>query len=208
MNGFHDIVFPLALAFGASGGPQRQTDIVTLANGAEYRNSAHANSRRRYNASAGIKSLDDVHQLIAFFEARRGPLNGFLFKDGFDYKSCLPSQEIAATDQLIGYGDGLEQSFALHKHYGDMAATWTRRITYPLPQSVVVAIDAQPVNGFDVLEKGLVRLHTPPDQGQEIRAGFAFYVPVRFENDQLTLTLEAFGAGDVAAIPLIEIMDA
>ena len=32
---FHDVRFPPSLSFGSVGGPQRQTDVVTLANGHE-----------------------------------------------------------------------------------------------------------------------------------------------------------------------------
>ena len=33
MNGFHDILFPLDIALGARGGPERRTQIVELASG-------------------------------------------------------------------------------------------------------------------------------------------------------------------------------
>jgi uncharacterized protein (TIGR02217 family) len=35
---FHEIRFPANLSFGALGGPERRTEIVTLANGHEERN--------------------------------------------------------------------------------------------------------------------------------------------------------------------------
>ena len=41
---------------------------VTLANGFEERNSPWAHARRRYDAGVGLRSLDDVEALIAFFE--------------------------------------------------------------------------------------------------------------------------------------------
>jgi uncharacterized protein (TIGR02217 family) len=67
---FHDVRFPASLSFGALGGPERRTEIVTLANGFEERNSPWAHARRRYDAGMGLRSLDDVEALIAFFEAR------------------------------------------------------------------------------------------------------------------------------------------
>jgi len=86
MSSFHDVSFPLPLAFGANGGPIRQTEIITLAIGQEQRNTAQANSRRRYDAGVGVKSLEDMQTLIAFFEARRGQLHGFRFRDPMDHK--------------------------------------------------------------------------------------------------------------------------
>ena len=104
MTAFHDVHFPLPLAFGASGGPQRQTEIVSLANGAEQRNTSNANSRRRYDAGVGIKSLGDVQTLIAFFEARYGQLYGFLFRDPIDHSSASHPDDVSITDETIGIG--------------------------------------------------------------------------------------------------------
>jgi len=75
---FHDIRFPANLSFGSIGGPERRADVVTLANGYEERNSPWAHSRRRYDAGMGMRSLDDIDALIAFFEAREGKIHGFL----------------------------------------------------------------------------------------------------------------------------------
>ena len=62
---FHDIRFPVSLSFGSVGGPERRTDIVTLSNGFEERNTPWAHSRRRYDAGLGLRSLDDVAAVIA-----------------------------------------------------------------------------------------------------------------------------------------------
>ena len=74
---FHDIRFPASLSFGALGGPERRTEIVTLANGFEERNAPWSQSRRRYDAGLGVRSLDALHELLAFFEARLGQLHAF-----------------------------------------------------------------------------------------------------------------------------------
>ena len=49
--GFHEVRFPASLSFGSVGGPERRTEVVTLANGFEERNSPWAHSRRRYDAA-------------------------------------------------------------------------------------------------------------------------------------------------------------
>ena len=64
--GFHEVRFPANLGFGSTGGPQRRTDIVTLANGFEERNTPWAQSLHHYDAGLGLRSLDDVQALIAF----------------------------------------------------------------------------------------------------------------------------------------------
>jgi uncharacterized protein (TIGR02217 family) len=103
---FHETRFPTDISRGAQGGPERRTDVVVLGSGFEERNARWANSRRAWNAGYGIKSLDDLHAVIAFFEERRGKLYGFRWKDHADFKSCPPQSSIAATDQQLGL-DGM-----------------------------------------------------------------------------------------------------
>jgi uncharacterized protein (TIGR02217 family) len=102
---FHEIQFPTAIAFHSSGGPERKTEIVTLGSGFEERNAVWANSRRRYDVGYGVKTLDDLHSVIAFFEARLGRLYAFRFKDFGDFKSCAPNEAVSPLDQSIGTGD-------------------------------------------------------------------------------------------------------
>lgn len=202
---FHAVRFPLPLSFGARGGPERKTDIVQLASGHEQRNTPFSQSRRRYDAGAGVTSLDDLHTLISFYEARRGQLYGFLFRDPMDHKSCAPSQSVSASDQIVGYGDGIKTHFALTKTYEDSVGDYIRRIDYPRVETLRVAVSGAPfITGYDSTARQIV-FDTPPVNGAQITAGFEFDVPVRFDTDQLDLALEAFGAGRAANIPLIEV---
>ncbi len=45
-----------------------------------------------------------------------------------------------------------------------------------------------------------------PAAGAAVTAGFEFDVPVRFDSDELIVDFEAFSAGAIPAIPLIEIV--
>ena len=137
---FHEVRYPVRMSLGSSGGPERRTEIVTLVNGFEERNSPWAHARRRYDAGAGMRSLDDLATLIAFFEARHGQLHGCRWKDWADYKTCLPSQPISATDQVIGTGDGVTTAFQLSKTYASGGATYTRVLRKPVADSVIVAV--------------------------------------------------------------------
>lgn len=200
MNHFHDVIFPLSLAFGASGGPVRKTDITPLANGFEHRNSPHAHSRRRYNAAAGIKSHADMATLIAFFEARHGQLYSFRFKDPLDY---------AVANAPIATGDGQATAFQLIKIYADDAGRYVRNITTPREESVTLLVDGQAVISDDITINygtGLVTFNTAPAAGSLITASFDFDVIVRFDTDRLDVSLEAFGAGEITSIPLIEVL--
>lgn len=208
---FHEIRFPIEIARGAVGGPERRTDVVVLGSGYEERNSRWANSRRSYNAGYGLKSLDDLHEVIAFFEERRGRLYGFRWRDHADCKSCAPGQEPSPLDQFIASGDGITASFQLCKTYGAAHAPWAREISKPVEGSVIVAVEGvvqQEGTAFQVdATTGLITFqsgHVPAPGGQ-ITAGFAFDVPVRFDTDRLEISLQGFRHGAIPTIPIIEV---
>ena len=138
---FHEVRFPDNISRGARGGPDRRTQIVEMASGDEERNGSWADSRRRYDASYGIRKADDLAAVTAFFEARRGRLYGFRWKDWADYKSGLPSANTAASDQPIGIGTGAQTTFQLVKLYTSGAQTWTRTITKPVAGTVALALN-------------------------------------------------------------------
>ncbi len=208
---FHDIRFPTAISFGATGGPERRTDIVVLGSGREERNQRWADSRRRYDAGYGLKTLDDLEAVVAFFEERRGRLHGFRWKDHADFKSCAASASPAATDQIIGTGDGATPSFQLVKAYGAAFAPWSREIAKPVAGSVLVSVDGvaqsegadftcDSATGLVTFDAGAI-----PGIGAVVTAGFEFDVPVRFDSDRLEISLDGFRHGSIPSIPVVEV---
>ena len=205
---FDEIRFPVAISRGGSGGPERRTEIVTTASGREERNSRWVDSRRRYNAGFGVKSLDDIHAVVAFFEERRGRLHGFRWKDHGDFKSCAPSSMIAAADQVLGVGDGVNAAFQLVKRYGTGLRDHIRVIAKPVAGSVLVAVNGTPALNFTLDAMTGVVTFLPssiPGLGAQVTAGFAFDVPVRFDTDQLSINLQHFAGGDIPDIPIVEV---
>lgn len=206
---FHDIRFPANLSFGSVGGPERRTEIVTLQNGHEERNTPWTHSRRRYDAGVGLRSLDDVETLIAFFEARGGALNGFRWKDWSDHKSCSASKAPSALDQVLGTGDGVRTAFQLVKTYRSGLQSYTRPITKPVAGTVLVAVAEDPkVESLEFsidTTTGVVSFVDPPALGAQVTAGFEFDVPVRFATDSIQTSVASFQAGDVPSVPIMEV---
>ena len=205
---FHEVRLPARLAFGSTGGVERRTEIVTLGSGFERRSTPWAQGRRRYLIGANLRSLDDMAALTGFFEARRGRLYGFRFRDFADCKSCAPGAAVGALDQRLGEGDGTRTGFELVKRYGEGETALERRIAKPVEGTVRVAVDGVelPAAGFSVdAATGLVTLVAPPGAGAVVTAGFEFDTPVRFDADRIEVTLESFDAGRMAAVPLIEV---
>ncbi|SIR15680.1 TIGR02217 family protein [Rhizobium sp. RU20A] len=209
-DGFHEVRFPLRLALGASGGPVRRTDIVDLSNGRETRNRRWQDARRRYDAGSGLRSIDDLYAVVAFFEARAGQLYGFRFRDPVDYQSCAPGAVPAAGDQVIGTGDGVRTAFQLAKTYGDAGGSTRREIVKPVADSVMVAVNGavKVASSFTVNAATGVVTFLPghvPAAGAVVTAGFVFDVPVRFDTDRIEVDLSRFKAGSIPSVPLVEI---
>lgn len=206
---FHEVRFPANLSFGSVGGPERRTDVVTLANGFEERNTPWAHSRRRYDAGVSMRSLDDIETLIAFFEARHGQVYGFRWKDWSDFKSSRASAEPDFEDQEFAIGDEVTHGFQLAKIYRSGVHTYRRPISKPVVGSVRVGIageEQQEGVHYEVdATTGFVNFAHPPNAGMVITAGFEFDVPVRFDTDRIMTNVASFKAGDVPSVPVVEV---
>ena len=208
---FHDVRFPLAVSFGATGGPERRNEIVSLTSGREKRNARLSQSRHRYDAGTGVRSITDLHDVLVFFEARRGSLHAFRFRDPFDMKSCRPDAQVSAHDQPLGVGDGKTTRYRLLKTYGDGEDAYQRLIGRPVVATLRVAVDGMELSSaddfsFDDATGDVVfEAEALPGEGATITAGYEFDVPVRFDIEQLSMSLTSFKAGQIPTIPLIEV---
>ncbi|WP_298358471.1 DUF2460 domain-containing protein [uncultured Litoreibacter sp.] len=206
---FHEVRFPASLSFGSLGGPERRTEVVTLANGFEERNTPWAHSRRRYDAGVGLRSLEDVELMIAFFEARQGQLYGFRWKDWSDYRSCKASAEVTFEDQVVGTGDGVSRSVQLIKTYASGPHRYERPLSKLVAGTVKLGFDGlQVFEGVDWdvnLDTGVVTFEHALDEGVEITAGYEFDVPVRFATDAIQTSVASFQAGEVPSVPVVEV---
>lgn len=195
---FVEVRFPADISYGSSGGPEYSTDIVITQSGYEQRNINWQHARARYNVAHGVRSQSQLDALIAFFRARKGRANGFRFKDWSDY---------SATAELIGTGDGTTTAFQLIKTYSSGVTEEVRTITKPVEDSVSVYLDdVEQTSGWAVdTATGILSFVSVPGDGVELTADFEFDVPVRFDTDRLTATLDAYGAQSWNDIPLVEL---
>jgi uncharacterized protein (TIGR02217 family) len=208
---FHDVLFPVAVSFGATAGPEWRNEIVLMTSGRERRNARLSQSRRHYDAGTGVRSLEDLYDVLAFFEARRGSLHAFRFRDPFDMRSCRPTETITALDQDIALGDGSRERFRLIKSYGSGQDAYLRDILKPVASTVRVAVNGaectspadftiDAATGEIVFEPGKI-----PEAYAIVSAGYEFDVPVRFNTERLEVSLTAFKAGQIPSVPLIEV---
>jgi uncharacterized protein (TIGR02217 family) len=197
MQTFLEIRFPDNISYGAAGGPEFLTDIVTTSNGKEQRNINWKYPRCKYNISHAVKIHEQLHDLIAFFRNCKGKAIGFRFKDWSDYK---------ATNQLVSISQELENNFQLIKVYKTQDYQQIKRIiTKPVVGTVKTYI-----NGFE--EASIVDYKTGqfsflqvPEPDSIITADFEFDVPVRFDTDKISASIENYGHYSCNEISLIEI---
>jgi uncharacterized protein (TIGR02217 family) len=184
---------------------------VSLTSGREQRNLRQAHALRRYDAGTGLRSLADLEAVLDFFEARRGPLHPFRFRDPFDWKSCPVAQPVTALDQTLGTGDGATLGFAITKTYGTGATAYVRPISLAVAASVRVSVNGitVPAAGFTVSPGGdrvVFAAGHAPAAGAVVKAGYEFDVPVRFDTTSLTMSLSGFKSGQVQSVPLKEVL--
>lgn len=198
VQAFDDVDFPIALGREASVLAEFSTAIVTAQSGAEQRSPDWEAARMRYDVGPGVRSEADVRSLLDFYRARRGPGAGFRFRDPLDFD---------ASGQLLGVADGVRTEFALVKRYGGEAEAPVRRITRPVAGTVVVTVAGVAATDWSLMPLGIVSFAVPPAAGAEVRASFAFDVPVRFAEDRLEVSRATFLAGEIATVPLVEVRE-
>jgi uncharacterized protein (TIGR02217 family) len=202
---FDDVNFPIEIGAEASVAPGFSTNVVTSASGYEYRNVNWQQARLRFDAGPGVRGDAEVETLLGFFRARRGAAIGFRFRDPYDFSSNGMTSTPAATDQVIGTGDGAVTTFPLIKTYGTGEQ---RRITRPVAGSVSVAVaGVEQSTGWSLEPLGQIVFASPPAAGMTITAGYLFDVPVRFAEDKLEVHRASFLAGEAPSVPLIEIRE-
>jgi uncharacterized protein (TIGR02217 family) len=202
---FDDVLFPIEIGAQASVAPTFSTNIVTSASGFEARNVNWSQARLRFDAGPGVRGDAELETLLAFYRARRGPAVAFRFNDPFDYSSNGMTGDPTATDQVIGIGDGVTDSFALVKAYGPGER---RRIARPVAGSVRVAVDGvELVSGWVLGARGTIEFAQAPAAGATITAGYLYDVPVRFSEDRLEINRATFLAGEAPSVPLVEVRE-
>lgn len=207
MEAFDDVLYPFPLGRSTAVSPEFSTSITVTASGHERRNSLWSDARVHFDVGPGIRSEDELSELIAFFRARRGPAKGFRISDPFDHSSNAMTGAPTMLDQLLGIGDGFNADFQLIKSYGPGSNPQTRPITRPRSETLLVSIDGTPSFDWVLGDSGLLKFSQAPAEGAEVHAGFLFDVPVRFAEDRIDISCVNFEAGEAPSVPLIELRE-
>jgi len=206
--------FPDDISYGSSGGPGFNTDVITVNSGYETRNQNWVQSRSKYDAAFGIRTEPQLSELVTYFQSMAGKLHSFRYKDWGDFMSCDLTSVPAQNDQLIGSGNGTNKTFQIIKNYITGSMTRVREISKPISGTVLVEVNnillTETVD-YDInYSTGVVTLDVAPllDRGdgnpEEVKCGYEYDVPCRFDTDELNISFEAYSVGSLS-IPIIEV---
>lgn len=198
LSSFHEIRFPEEISYGAEGGPEYSTDIITTSSAGEQRNQNWEFGRCKYNVAHGVKNENDITDLINFRRCRKGKAYGFRYKDWSDYK---------AINQTVGTVDVVPCKMQLIKQYISGEETETRIIRKPVEGTVILYAAGNFINtGFTIDHKsGTITITSSSLIGKLITSDFEFDVPVRFDADYIPTSIDDFNNYSMSEIPLIEV---
>lgn len=212
------VVFPASVAAGAASTIRFKTDVVMVDSGYENRNGRWRQPLLRVDAALGVDSLETLSALEHFFRLVYGKREAFLFEHPRDCQSSDPvsaaAQQMPAVtkdDQIIGTGDAIEVAFQLGKTYtvtdiDAVDATEFRPITKPQAATVLIALDGVLQGSGWTLDDdtGIVTFSAAPGSSVVVTAGFKYWIPMRFDTDEMSTNLRDYGTGSVS-IPMVEV---
>ena len=202
-------VFPTGIGFGSTSQSVWNRRRVSTPAGYVQSNQLFSQAKMRYDIASGIKSLDDCHELIRFFNVIQANDATVLFLDKTDYKSCAPLTTAAFNDCPLGTPDGVTTAFQLYKRYSAGGLNYDRKITRPINGTMLIGKNGSAIgSGFTInYNTGVVTFSVAPLITDTITWGGHFYVPVDFQEDSLDWVLDKFRSGSLDGITLEEVIE-
>lgn len=203
---FIDERLPVEVEQGAQGGPGFKTTVTSLSSGFEKRNQVWSNARSKFDVGYGIQNKEAYSEVLAFFYVCKGMAHSFRFKDWADF-------EVGSTDahELIGTGTGALATFQIIKTYTVGSSTYVRTITKPIDGTLSVWV-------ADVLKTETTHYNVnyatgvitftggnEPGNGLQVKVVCEYDIVVRFDTDDMSVTLSTYDAGSIPNVPLVEV---
>lgn len=196
-------LFPTSFSFSTSFDITFDTDVISFNETKEIRKIKRAEYMSSFNIVFGQRDVMLIETVRNFFISCKGRAHSFNFKNISDFKSKGPFDSITATDVKIGDGDGVKNQFNIVKRYG----TFTKRIYQVDKTKLLVSADGVLVNEnqYVVDDKGVITFFVPPANGVEIKCGFEYFTPVRFDTDTLSVIFSGYEVRELPQFELVEV---
>ena len=194
-------LYPLEVS-GLNATTRYHTSVTVGMNGQEVRNADWEDPLMAYDASFLVRTLEDARTLQTFFHGAKGAEQSFLIKDVTDFQ---------VDRTTIGTGNGATTTFQLIKIYSQgIFPSYTRTITKPKAIEGVGGVRVW-VNSSELSTSqfsfssttGIITLSSAPANGHLVEASCdEFYVPVRFESDELPIDVFQYLNDDTGLVNL------
>ena len=194
--------FPLNISSNSDVTLVLGSTIGVLKSGHRKTNRDFDQTLREIDASFGVRSDEDLYDLLVFWQSIGGPNSGFRFRDELDYTTGAYNTAPTALDQPLGDGDGVETEFQLVKRYTTGAFYYERLIEKPVVGTVLIGVDGIPeVSGWTVdTTNGIVTFSTPPPNGTLLTSGCEFDIPCAFTEDRISRSIEEYLGGNTKVL--------
>jgi uncharacterized protein (TIGR02217 family) len=202
-----DQVFPVHVSQGTAGGPDWPAEIVALSSLHEERNTHISTPLRYYDAKFGVRTRQELYEVLELYYVAMGRLKGFRLLDWSDYRSAGPHQAPAFDDQQFGTGDGVGTVFQLRKLYARGSHQFWRDIAKPFG-TILIGVNGVLVADTEYMidmATGIVTFDAPPTDTHALTWGGQFHVPVRFDCRLDQISHRTAVIGDIPSILLKEL---
>lgn len=204
-----DLRLPEKWSKGSAGGPMFSTTVTPVASGDEHRIRNWTHPLAKYEIAHNVHTPADLAEVRSFHYAMGGRWLSFLLKDWLDWTSAPDG--VSATsmlDQPLGEGDGAETEFQLIKRYAaSVSQYYDRPILWPVTGTLKIAVGGVTMPSGWAVDRGtgVVTFDAAPANDAVLTAGFEFDVPVRFDEDWLSVTFDTINSQSAGSIPLLEV---
>lgn len=194
---FDEIRLPEQISPGFISGPEFMVNVVRTKSGFEQRVLTSSTPLKVFDIAYGPRSQADIDALIAFFNARNGPLRGFRFKDFADFE--------IETQVNFGTGDGATTAFQLRRRYTDSGSFTFDKNIYKTVSGTVKIYD----NGILQTETthytidhntGVVTFVAAPANTNPLTWTGEYDTPVRFTNKKIDFNMQQVAGDDTIGV--------
>lgn len=192
--------FPENISEGATGGPQFNTEIITVASGGEKRNKVWSSPIYSFECAHGVKTQEQLDELIDFFYEASGRAYPFRFKNWAEYVLTKNKSE------LVRSGTNNE-TLTIYKKY----SSYTRKLTKIVDGTFkLYADDVLLLSGYNLdIETGIITLSNPSNYDQSVvftcECEYDFWC--RFDTDTMFYSIDKYNVYSWGQIPLVEVRE-